>query len=153
MQLTPAQRGLSLISYKGVCSAAMRPFAKFLRILLDFRNKSISPRTTGPKRIRWPWAGFSRRNTHASNAAVSPPSVFFRNGTGRPTDTRPTLYVFCSERGQRRNRPIIRHCEQDPNAGVSHVAKVRRYQTSENTISDTCGCWSRQRRQQTARNA
>ena len=81
------------------------------------------------------------------------PFCFFRNGTGRPTDTRPTLYVFCSERGQRRNRPIVRHCEQNPNAGVSHVAKVRRYQTSENTISDTCGCWSRQRRQQTARNA
>ena len=46
MQLTPAQRDLPLISHKG-CSAAMRPFAKFLRTLLDFRNKCTGPRTTG----------------------------------------------------------------------------------------------------------
>ena len=58
MQLTPAQRDLPLISHKG-CSAAMRPFAKFLRTLLDFRNKCTGPRTTGTRRIRWPRAGFS----------------------------------------------------------------------------------------------
>ena len=88
MQLTPAQRGLPLIFYKGVCSAAMRPFAKFLRILFDFCNKCIGPRTTGPKRTRWPRAGFSRRNTNASNAAVSP--LLFFPKRNRQTDRHQT---------------------------------------------------------------